>query len=43
MAADYPNIDIAPFIDHSLLLPIATPEQISKWCDEAYRYNFAAV
>ncbi|MCE2698924.1 MAG: deoxyribose-phosphate aldolase [Nostocales cyanobacterium LE14-WE4] len=43
MAADYPNIDIAPFIDHSLLLPIATPEQISQWCDEAYRYNFAAV
>ncbi|MFN6179897.1 MAG: 2-deoxyribose-5-phosphate aldolase, partial [Dolichospermum sp.] len=26
MALDYPNIDIAPFIDHSLLLPIATPE-----------------
>jgi Deoxyribose-phosphate aldolase len=43
MALDYPNIDIAPFIDHSLLLPIATPEQIIQWCDEAYRYNFASV
>ncbi|MBD2569239.1 deoxyribose-phosphate aldolase [Anabaena lutea] len=43
MAADYPNIDIAPFIDHSLLLPIATPEQVSQWCDEAYRFNFATV
>lgn len=43
MAADYANIDIAPFIDHSLLLPIATPEQISQWCEEAYKFNFAAV
>jgi deoxyribose-phosphate aldolase len=43
MVADYPNIDIAPFIDHSLLLPIATPEQIEQWCDEAYRFNFATV
>jgi deoxyribose-phosphate aldolase len=43
MAADHPNIDIAPFIDHSLLLPITTPEQVEKWCEEAYRFNFAAV
>ncbi|MFM2063476.1 MAG: hypothetical protein RLZZ507_3146 [Cyanobacteriota bacterium] len=43
MAADYPNIDIAPFIDHSLLLPTTTPEQIEQWCDEAYRFNFATV
>jgi deoxyribose-phosphate aldolase len=43
MAADYPNIDIAPFIDHSLLLPTATPEQVAQWCDEAYRFNFATV
>lgn len=43
MAADYPNIDIAPFIDHSLLLPTTTPEQIERWCEEAYRFNFAAV
>ncbi|MEA5616557.1 deoxyribose-phosphate aldolase [Cronbergia sp. UHCC 0137] len=43
MAADYPNIDIAPFIDHSLLLPTTTPEQVEQWCDEAYRFNFATV
>ncbi|GAX35014.1 deoxyribose-phosphate aldolase [Nodularia sp. NIES-3585] len=41
MAADY--IDIAPFIDHSLLMPTATPEQVEQWCQEADRFNFAAV
>ncbi|WP_414550221.1 deoxyribose-phosphate aldolase [Anabaena sp. CCY 0017] len=41
MAADY--IDIAPFIDHSLLMPTATPEQVEQWCAEADRFNFAAV
>jgi deoxyribose-phosphate aldolase len=43
MAADYPNIDIAPFIDHSVLSPITTPEQVEQWCEEAHRFNFAAV
>ncbi|WP_017653609.1 deoxyribose-phosphate aldolase [Fortiea contorta] len=43
MAADYPDIDIAPFIDHALLVPTATPEQVEQWCEEAYRFNFAAV
>ncbi len=43
MAADYPNIDIAPFIDHSLLLPTVTPEQVEQWCEEADRFNFATV
>ncbi|MCM0594077.1 MAG: deoxyribose-phosphate aldolase [Gloeotrichia echinulata DVL01] len=43
MAADYPDIDIAPFIDHALLMPTATPEQVEQWCEEAYRFNFAAV
>ncbi|MDB9305252.1 MULTISPECIES: deoxyribose-phosphate aldolase [Cyanophyceae] len=41
MAADY--IDIAPFIDHSLLMPTATPELVEQWCAEADRLNFAAV
>jgi deoxyribose-phosphate aldolase len=36
-------IDIAPFIDHTLLAPIATPEQVQQWCDDADRFNFAAV
>ncbi|MFN6572215.1 deoxyribose-phosphate aldolase [Dendronalium sp. ChiSLP03b] len=43
MAADYPDIDIAPFIDHALLTPTATPEQVEQWCEEADRYHFAAV
>lgn len=43
MAADYPDIDIAPFIDHALLSPIATPEQVQQWCNEADRFQFAAV
>ncbi len=43
MAADYREIDIAPFIDHSLLTPTATPEQVQQWCNEADRFQFAAV
>jgi deoxyribose-phosphate aldolase len=43
MAADYPDIDIAPFIDHALLSPTATPEQVERWCEEADRFRFAAV
>ncbi|MBD2251787.1 deoxyribose-phosphate aldolase [Nostoc parmelioides] len=43
MAAGYPNIDIAPFIDHALLTPTATPEQVDQWCEQADRYNFASV
>lgn len=37
------DIDIATFIDHALLNPAATPEQLEQWCEEAYRFNFAAV
>ncbi len=40
---DYPDIDIAPLIDHALLNPTATPEQVEKWCQQADRYGFAAV
>ncbi len=43
MATEYTNIDIAPFIDHSLLVPTATSQHVEQWCEEAYRYNFAAV
>lgn len=43
MTADYPDIDIAPFIDHTLLISTATSEQVEQWCEEAYRFNFAAV
>jgi deoxyribose-phosphate aldolase len=43
MAADREDIDIAPFIDHALLNPTATPDQVAQWCEEADRFNFAAV
>ncbi|MGC1395963.1 MAG: deoxyribose-phosphate aldolase [Coleofasciculaceae cyanobacterium] len=43
MATDYPDIDIAPLIDHALLNPDATPEQVEKCCQEADRYQFASV
>jgi|SRR4028118_1090721 deoxyribose-phosphate aldolase len=43
MAIDYPDIDIAPLIDHALLNPAATPEQVEKCCQEADRFHFAAV
>ena len=37
------DIDIAPFIDHALLSPTATPQQVEQWCADADRFNFAAV
>ncbi|HBW91742.1 MAG TPA: deoxyribose-phosphate aldolase, partial [Cyanobacteria bacterium UBA11149] len=40
---DYPDIDIAPLIDHALLNPTTTPEQVEKGCQQADRYGFAAV
>lgn len=43
MAADYPDIDIAPLIDHALLHPTATPAQVQQWCEEADHFHFAAV
>lgn len=43
MAINYPDIDIAPLIDHALLNPDATPEQVEKCCQEADRYQFATV
>jgi deoxyribose-phosphate aldolase len=35
--------DLAPFIDHALLHPAATPDQIQQWCADVDRYGFAAV
>jgi deoxyribose-phosphate aldolase len=34
---------LAKTIDHTLLKPEATPDQIEKLCSEAKKYNFAAV
>jgi deoxyribose-phosphate aldolase len=41
--ADYPDIDLAPFIDHAVLHPTATPAEIEQACLDADRLNFAAV
>ena len=37
------NIDIASFIDHTLLKPDASKKQIEKLCEEALAYNFYSV
>jgi deoxyribose-phosphate aldolase len=41
--ADCAAIDLAPLIDHALLGPTATPEQIAHCCGEADQFGFAAV
>ena len=43
MEIERSNLDIAPFIDHSLLSAVATPAMVEQWCEEAERYRFAAV
>jgi deoxyribose-phosphate aldolase len=40
---DYTCLDIAKMIDHSLLRPELTEEQIIKGCEIAKKYNTAAV
>ncbi|OGZ05920.1 MAG: deoxyribose-phosphate aldolase [Candidatus Lloydbacteria bacterium RIFCSPHIGHO2_01_FULL_49_22] len=35
--------NIASYIDHTLLKPDATPDQITKLCEEARQYHFASV
>ncbi len=37
------EIDIATYIDHALLKPTATPQEVEKCCQEAWQYNFPAV
>jgi deoxyribose-phosphate aldolase len=37
------NLDLAGLIDHTLLKPDATPDQIAQLCFEARKYNFASV
>ncbi len=41
-ASDVP-VDLAKYIDHTLLKPEATAEQIDELCAEAERYGFASV
>jgi deoxyribose-phosphate aldolase len=42
-ARDLPDVALATFIDHTLLIPTAVPEQVMHWCRECDRYGFAAV
>ena len=37
------DIDIATYIDHTLLKPSAIPEEVNKLCQDAWRYNFPTV
>jgi len=37
------DISLARMIDHTLLKPEATPQEITTLCDEAKKYNFASV
>ncbi len=37
------DIDIASYIDHALLIPGATAEQVQQWCQEAWQHDFPAV
>ncbi len=40
---DYTNEDIAKTIDHTILKPEATPNDVLEICEEAIEYNFASV
>jgi deoxyribose-phosphate aldolase len=40
---DYSPASLAKYIDHTLLKPEASQEQVRKICDEAKRYHFASV
>jgi deoxyribose-phosphate aldolase len=41
--SDYPDIDLAPLIDHALLSPSAIGLQVEQFCHEADLRGFAAV
>ncbi len=40
---DLADLDFPAAIDHSLLAPKATLEQVDQWCEEADRFHFASV
>jgi deoxyribose-phosphate aldolase len=37
------DIDLAAFIDHALLVPTATPEQVEQYCAQADQFHFPTV
>lgn len=40
---DYSNSELASTIDHTILKPDATVDDVAKICDEAIKYHFASV
>ena len=43
MPPSNPEINLVDYIDHTLLKPSATPEEIQQCCRDAIKYNFPAV
>jgi deoxyribose-phosphate aldolase len=43
MARPNTDIDIADYIDHSLLDPLATTEHLGKYCSQADQYGFPTI
>lgn len=43
MAVTDLDLDLATYIDHTLLKPSAIPNEVKKVCQEAWQYNFPAV
>ncbi len=43
MAGTQQEIEISAYIDHSLLIPSATPDKVQQWCEEADRLQFPTV
>jgi len=43
MAATSAGIDLAPYIDHTMLDPVGTDEQLAQCCREADRFHFPVV
>ncbi|PSF36135.1 deoxyribose-phosphate aldolase [Aphanothece hegewaldii CCALA 016] len=43
VGADLDLIDLAEYIDHALLVPTATPEQVEQYCFQADQYHFPTV
>jgi deoxyribose-phosphate aldolase len=43
VSASHPDIDLADYIDHTLLNPLATAEAIAQLCEQAEQFHFQAV
>lgn len=43
MPAPFSDLDLALYIEHTLLNPMATPDAIQQLCDEADRWHFPTV